>query len=332
MERTYPGVISIIEQSYVKQSLPANAIKIIISSLADSSLKQYNVVLRKWWYFCIKKKINIFDNSVPNILEFLVNEYHSGANYSSLNTCRSALALILGKCISQDDRIIRFMKGVYRTKPSFPRYKSTWDPNIVLDHLSNHYPNESQPLASLSKKLVALLALTTAQRVQTLSLIRLSSVKVSSTRIDININDLIKTSAPNRSAPNLILPFFPSREEICPAKTLSSYIEATKIYRSLPLTDRLILTAKKPIHNASTATISRWIRNVLTESGIDTGVFTAHSTRHASTSAASRKGVPVDIIKRTAGWSGNSLTFAKFYNCPITVDDDNAFAEAIYNG
>lgn len=331
LERTYPGVVSIVKQSYVAQSLPESAIKIIISSLADSTLKQYNVVIRKWWLFCIEKNINIFDKSIPSILEFLVKEYHLGANFSTLNSCRSALALILGKSISEDDRIIRFMKGVYRTKPSFPRYKNTWDPNLVLDHLSKLYPNENLTLASLSKKLVALLALSTAQRVQTLSLIRLSGVEVSSAKIVIYINDLIKTSAPNRLAPKLIIPFFCNREQVCPAKTLSAYIEATKVYRSLPLTERLILTTKKPIHNASTATISRWIRDVLTESGIDTAVFTAHSTRHASTSAARRKGVSVDIIKKTAGWSGESLTFAKFYNRPITVDEDNAFAEAIYN-
>lgn len=201
----------------------------------------------------------------------------------------------------------------------------------MLDHLSNYYPNESLTLASMSKKLVALLALSTAQRVQTLSLIRLSNIKVNNTRIKININDLVKTSAPNRASPVLSIPFFNHKEQICPAKTLSAYIEATKGFRSLPHTDKLILTAKKPIHNASAATISRWIKNVLTDSGIDTDIFKSHSTRHASTSAANRKGVSVDIIKRTAGWSGNSLTFAKFYNRPIAIDEDNVFAEAIYN-
>lgn len=303
----------------------------MISSLADSSLKQYNVVIKKWWQFCHQKKINnIFSTDISNILEFMVSQYHSGANYSTLNTCRAALALILGKCVSQDDRIIRFMKGVFRTKPSLPKYDHTWDPNTVLDHLSKFYPNESLSLDYLSKKLVALLALSTGQRVQTLSLMRLSGIKVSNTKIEIVISDLIKTSAPNRPTPKIILPFFPHKDEICPAKTLSSYINATQNYRELPLTDKLILTTKRPFHNASAATISRWIKTVLTESGIDTCVFSAHSTRHASTSAAKRNGVSIDIIKRSAGWSGNSLTFAKFYNRPILPDEDNVFAEAVY--
>lgn len=311
--------------------MSSSAIKLIISSLAESSLKQYNCSYRKWWQFCIKRRINFFESNIPMIIDFLCSEYESGANYSSLNTCRSALAFILGKQISQDDRLLRFMKGVYRTKPCFPKYEKTWNPNLVLDLLSNFYPNESQSLDILTKKLVALLALSTAQRTQTLSLIRLSNVEVSETRIEILINDLIKTSAPNRSAPYLIIPFFPHKEQICPAKTLSAYIKLTKPFRNLPHTDRLILTTKKPIHNASASTISRWIKQILSDSGVDTNVFSAHSTRHASTSAAKRIGVSIDIIKKTAGWSGNSLTFAKFYNRPIANDESNVFAEAIYN-
>ena len=38
---------------------------------------------------------------------------------------------------------------------------------------------------------------------------------------------------------------------------------------------------------------------------VDTSVFTAHSTRHASTSAAKRRGVDLDLIRKTAGWTKN---------------------------
>ncbi|KAJ8909800.1 hypothetical protein NQ315_015320 [Exocentrus adspersus] len=54
---------------------------------------------------------------------------------------------------------------------------------------------------------------------------------------------------------------------------------------------------------------------MLSESGIDTGQFKPHSTRHAATSAAFRKGISMDIICKAAGWSQTS-TFARFYNRP----------------
>lgn len=302
----------------------------MIASLAKNSLKQYSCAYKKWWHFCTKNNISCYSTNIPLILKFLTVEIKEGASYSTLNSIRSALALILGRQLSDDDRVSRFFKGVFKKNPTFPKYQATWNPNLVLDYIANWYPNEDLPIEKLTKKLVALLALSTAQRVQTLSLIRLCNVRALDSKYEIMITDLTKTSAPGRNMPRLTIPFFSHKVEICPGKTLSSYIEATKKFRNSLQTDKLILTIKKPIHNASASTISRWIKIVLTESGVDTTIFSAHSTRHASTSAAKRKGISVDLIKKSAGWSGNSLTFAKFYDRPlVNNDNDEAFAMAI---
>lgn len=304
----------------------------MISSLSTSSIKQYNVAFKKWWNYCFSHKIDFYKAPLPILLKFFTDQLLiTRTSYSSLNMYRSALALIYGKRFSEADLVVRFFKGVYRTKPSYPKYSETWDPNIVLDHLSNLYPNTELALELITKKLVTLLALSTAQRVQTLSLIRVCNVKINNTNVEIIVDDLIKTSAPGRRPPRLIIPFFPNKIEICPAKTLLSYLDMTKLYRDEPSTERLLLTYKKPIHNATSSTLSRWIKNTLYNSGIDTSLFSAHSVRHASTSAANRKGLSIELIKKTAGWTGNSLVFARFYNRPLTTENDNAFAEAIYN-
>ena len=86
-----------------------------------------------------------------------------------------------------------------------------------------------------------------------------------------------------------------------------------------------MLSYLKPYNPVHPNTISRWIKLVLERAGISTDIFKAHSTRAASTSAASMKEVNVETIIKTAGWS-NAKTFAKFYNKPIA---DNDFAEAI---
>lgn len=303
----------------------------MISSLASSTLKQYDCAYKKWWEFCCYQKIDCYDINVPIILKFFTQQFELGAGYSTMNTLRSALALILGKTFSEDQHVGRFLKGIFRRKPCLPRYQSTWNPNTVLNFLSTLYPNTSLTLDVLTKKLVALLALSTAQRVQTLSLIRLNNVKVNATNIEIIIDDLLKTSAPGREMPRLIIPFFLDKIEICPANTLSYYMEATTNFRNYPDTDRLLLTTKKPIHSASASTISRWIKQVLSDSGIDTTIFSAHSTRHAATSAADRRGISVELIRKTAGWSGNSLVFAKFYKRPLSNNTDRLFAETVYN-
>ena len=94
--------------------------------------------------------------------------------------------------------------------------------------------------------------------------------------------------------------------------------------------DNLILTSKKPFDVAKSQTISRWIKETLQECGVDINIYTAHSTRHAATSAAYRKGVSVETIKKAAGWTERSSAFAKFYNKPL-AKPVNEFASGIFS-
>lgn len=63
------------------------------------------------------------------------------------------------------------------------------------------------------------------------------------------------------------------------------------------------------------------------EAGIDILLFKPHSTRSASTSAALSKGVNIDVIFQTAGWSLED-TFAKYYNKAIQ-DEQPTFAVSL---
>ena len=63
----------------------------------------------------------------------------------------------------------------------------------------------------------------------------------------------------------------------------------------------LFISFKKHYKDVTTHTQSRWVKDCFQESGIDTEMFTAHSTRHASTSAVNRNGLDLDTIRRTVG-------------------------------
>ena len=65
--------------------------------------------------------------------------------------------------------VTRFLKGVFKLKPSLPRYSVVWDVGTVLKHMQSMAAMEELPLSMLTKKLTTLLALLTAQRCQTLS-------------------------------------------------------------------------------------------------------------------------------------------------------------------
>lgn len=311
----------------MRRAIPPASIEVMFGSLSNNTLKQYNVTYKVWLSFCQENNVEPFSPSIPMIMYFLTKMYNSGASYGSLNSHKSALSLIISSKIGEDDRIKRLFKGFYKSKPPQAKYKSTWDPNIVLTVIQDWTPNMSLSLEKLSKKLVILLALSTGQRAQTLSLIKISNIIFHANYVNINITDTIKTSGPGRAQPHLHLPFF-ERAEICPAKTLCDYIEYTKDIRGNE--DHLLLTLNKPHKSVTSSTIGRWIKNVLCISGIDTTIFSGHSTRHASTSTAKLKGVSLDVIRKTAGWSSNSSTFAKFYNQPI-LETSGEFAQAVLN-
>lgn len=297
------------------------------SSISGSTKTQYSSSFKQWWLYCHDKGLDPFQIGVHDLLDFLSQCFTNGSTYGTLNNHRSALSLISGNNVGQDERVKRFFRGVFKLKPSFPKYNCTWNPNIVLNYFGDLYPSDNLSLEQLSKKLVVLLALSTGQRCQTLSLIRLPNIMINQDRILITITDLIKTSGIGKSQPILDLPFFRQRPAICPAETLIAYMNVTSTKRST-VDNKLILTFKKPHHAASSQTIGRWIKQGLTASGIDTEIFSAHSTRHASSSAAHQAGISVDVIRRTAGWSDQSATFANFYSRPI-AQTNCEFANAV---
>ena len=297
----------------------------MIASLSDSTLKNYDIALKKWSLFCKKNNVNLFDPKVEEILTFLTGLYQQGLSHSSINATRSAVSLIVSYEFAQDSRVKRFFKGISKLRPPRPKYDSTWDPKIVLDYYLKNSNNENLTLKDLSKKLITLLALVTGHRMQTFSLININNIKHLDSKLEIKIPDRIKTSKLNTVQPLLIIPFYQD-EKICVASTLLYYIHVTKNLRNNIV--KLFITTKKPVKAVSSQTLSHWVKESLTEAGVDTTIFSAHSTRHASTSAARKNGVDLDSIRKAAGWTKNSQTFARFYNREI-ISDKQSFALSI---
>ncbi|KAJ8915427.1 hypothetical protein NQ315_003188 [Exocentrus adspersus] len=284
-----------------KQGCPEDAIKVLLSSLTETSLKKYNVGLKRWWEFCFSNKLDCYNPCC----------FEKGVSYGSLNTFRSALSLVLSPTVGNDHLIKRFLKGTYRLRPTRPKYSVTWDPTIVLRFFTNLDPNELLCLELLTRKFVTLMALTTAHRVQTFSLIQVQNIPIKEEGIETKIPDMIKTSGPSRIQPLLRLPRFDERPQVCVASVLTCYLKKTQTLRS-STTDKLLITYKKLYKAASSQSISSWIKATLKDCGLDTSIFSAHSTRHAATSAAARKGIPLDVYEEYCWVVGNFQCFCSF--------------------
>lgn len=298
--------------------MPEESWDILFESIADSTKKQYNSVYKSWWEFCASSNIPVYEAQTSQVISFFQNQFNKKlGKYGTFNNYRSALALILPEKTINNACVKRYLKGIARVRPQTKKYNFIWDPQQVLQHIGNLPSNPELDLNSLTRKLVTLLALATAHRLQTLSLIKIKNINISHFGVQIFITDNIKTSKPGSFQPCLSLPYYEENPNLCVATAINTYIEKTIELRSNDQ-EYLLISTRPPYQRASSQTVGRWVKELLSEAGIDTKIFTPYSTRHASTSAALRRGVSIDLIRKTAGWSENSKTFAKFYNKPLS--------------
>lgn len=237
----------------------------------------------------------------------------------------SMFEILFKRDIGNDPLIKRFMRGIFQLKPTLPRYNVTWNVNTVLEFLKNLPTNNSITLRLLSIKLATLLALTTGQRCQTLSVIDINNMDIDADCVKIRIGSVLKQTKPNKHLSEICIESYPEGP-ICVVKSLQQYLDKTKAVRQ---SSKLFLITQKPHNPASKSTIATWIKLALQLGGIDTSIFKPHSTRGASTSEAIKK-VPIDTVIRTAGWTKEN-TFRKFYKRPVSIDSSysNAILSAL---
>ena len=249
--------------------------------------------------------------------------FDKGHSYSSVNTARSALSSIMvmnnNVTFGCQPLVIRFMKGIYNMRPPRPKYSNSWDVNVVLHFLRKLSPVNELSFKDLLHKLVMLVALITAQRVQTVHMLDIKMMVKDYNGYSFVFDKVIKTSRQGQKLPVLVLKAYPKDRRLCVVTVLKEYLKRRLLKVQSSETKLLVsyivsTTNGVKSHKAvSKSTVSRWIKNVMARSGIDTSVFKPHSVRGASTSKAKEADYPIEDILKAGGWS-NAGTFAQFYD------------------
>ena len=291
---------------------------VILSSWKDGTKIQYDTYLRQWDTYCKSRLKHPLNADYAIAIQFLNELRKKGLSFSAVNTARSALSSIIlpdknGCDFGSNKLVSRFMKGVFNSRPSLPRYAAIWDPDIVLNFLSRMAPRKRLTLKGLTMKTAMLLALLTAQRVQTLHLIQVDRISFTSDYVQIVINEQVKTTRPNWHLEPMIFHKFDVCKSLCIVRYLKTYISKTKRLRGDE--KQLFLSYNRPHKPIVKATISRWLRDILQRAGIDVSVYKAHSTRAASSSKAAAQYFPIEKILKSGGWSSGN-TFSKHYHLP----------------
>jgi len=168
-------------------------------------------------------------------------------------------------------------------------------------------------MKSLTLKLAMLIAFVSAQKRQSLHMLDIQFMKEGDTFFEFALPKHIKQSRPGYKVPSVLLQAYPADQSLCVFTHLKEYLQRTKLLRGTET--KLLLSHAKPHHRAARDTISRWIRSVMAEAGVDVTTFKPHNTRAAAVSKTKNASVPVKEILDTAGWS-SERTFDRFYNKP----------------
>lgn len=283
----------------------------------ESTRNVYTVYLKKWATFCIEKGYDMYDPENTNIMDFLFSMIKKGASYSAINTARCALSAVLpwreGRSVGCNEFICLLVKAAGNFNPPKPRYSEFWDVNLVFNLFRHWGRNSLLSTYRLTVKVTVLLLLLTAQRGQTIWRLAVSGLKIFEDHMSFKLSYMLKHNRPGDPLDTLIVPSYPKDALLCPVRAVRAYVARTKKYRRH---DQLLLITRSPYTPASRDTISRWTKQVLHYSGVDTDQFSSHSTRGATTSLATLLGIDINILMKQASWK-NSQTFAKYYNKTI---------------
>ena len=101
------------------------------------------------------------------------------------------------------------MKGIFKLRPSLPKYTVTYDPDVILKYMDQLPKNEQLNLEVLTKKLATLLCLLSRQRSQSIQKLQLDYASFQNGRCEFYIPTVLKTSRPGRHQESLKFTNFP---------------------------------------------------------------------------------------------------------------------------
>ena len=156
-----------------------------------------------------------------------------------------------------------------------------------------------------------LCALVRGQHCQTLHFMNLGQVRRNPKTSHIFcIDQIVKQSTPSREQPILLRPRVVADSMLCVATVLDQHIDRTSSLQGEE--QQLFGSYAQPHHGVSKDTISRWIKTVTQQDGVDTTVFKPHSTRAASTSKAYGCNVSLPAVMKAASWTSDCV-----FNKPV---------------
>lgn len=225
-----------------------------------------------------------------------------------------------GNGLGKHPLVMALMRGAYNSNPPKPKYSSTWDVETVINYISTLSDEDLLDPMTISSKTAVLLALATFMRVSELASLDLKSINLSPSGVSFALTK-VRKSQRSGPLPSFTIKRLPDHSApVCPVRALEAYLSFTSGRRNGANSERVFIGSVRPFGHVTGSTVGRWIKVILSKAGVDTATFSAHSTRGAGSSAAATRGVPIDSVLKSAGWTSES-TFSAFYRREVPSPD-----------
>ena len=214
--------------------------------------------------------------------------------------------------IGKHPRVCALMKGIFNKRPPKPKFTFVWDIEKALNYLSELPDNLNLSVKLLTQKLALLLALTAASRGSEICYLNTKYMVELDDKYIFTFDKLTKSW--RQGQPPLCVEFsaYSKNPKLCVVQTIRFYLKITHKWRKNDKT-QLLLGTIEPHQEVKKSTVAGWIKEILGLAGVDTNLFSAHSTRSASTSKACMKGLSIEDILKRGRWSRSS-TWQKHYH------------------
>lgn len=292
----------------------------LLASISEDTLKTYERLWEKFYHWCLSRK-EVLPTSLPLVCDFLVAMYQKGYSSSYLNSIRSSLNFFLPEEVDLGSNpiILRLFKGFYKERPSRPKYFVFWPVEKVINLLASWHPASSLDLKHLTLKTLALIALSSSDRGQTLHALDVENTVIENNEVTFLIFKTLKTTK-RSSKPKTVKCISNENDSLNVGDYVLRYMNrtfaarASAVRKGLPKPTQFFISwkTKSPV---SKKTIARWLTTVLQLAEIDTGQFKAHSYRGSGLSAALKRGATATQILQAGDWT-NIHTFNHHYNAP----------------
>ena len=194
---------SCIREKLQLKGLSNNTIAIFVASWRVGTQSQYQSMILRWLNFSAQQWCDYLSPQLSFPMNFLSEIFNLGLSYSSINTARSALSSI--SYLDQDyvpfgqlPIVTRYMKEIFKLRPSFQRYKSIWNVNIAFNYIRTRPDLQALGLKDISKRVVFLLCLLSGQRCQTLCKLLLTNMSIEQDKYVFDIQDKLRHTRSGR--------------------------------------------------------------------------------------------------------------------------------------